>query len=153
MRHADSGHDYLNMRDHDRPLNARGQSEASRMAAALSERDWLPQLILVSSATRTLETLEGMSPYMDGARLDLRPEIYHADVSTLLIQLEGILGEGTSMILGHNPGSENLITPGSENLINHLTGEWHEMPTAAAALLVETPDGWIVEEVLRPREI
>ena len=115
------------------------------MADALSERDWLPQLILVSSATRTLETLEGMSPYMDGARLDLRPEIYHADISTLLIQLEGILGEGTSMILGHNPGSENLI--------NHLTGEWHEMPTAAAALLVETPDGWIVEEVLRPREI
>jgi phosphohistidine phosphatase len=145
MRHADSGHDYLNMRDHDRPLNARGQSEAPRVADALSERDWLPQLILVSSATRTLETLEGMSPYMDGARLDLRPEIYHADVSTLLIQLEDILGEGTSMILGHNPGSENLI--------NHLTGEWHEMPTAAAALLVETPDGWIVEEVLRPREI
>ena len=113
------------------------------MADALSERDWLPQLILVSSATRTLETLEEMSPYMDGARLDLRPEIYHADVSTLLIQLEGILGEGTSMILGHNPGSENLI--------NHLTGD--EMPTAATALLVETPDGWIVEEVLRPREI
>ena len=115
------------------------------MADALSERDWLPQLILVSSATRTLETLEGMSPHMDGARLDLRPEIYHADISTLLIQLKDILGEGTSMILGHNPGSENLI--------NHLTGEWHEMPTAATALLVETPDGWIVEEVLRPREI
>ena len=108
MRHADSGHDYLNMRDHDRPLNARGQSEAPRMADALSERDWLPQLILVSSATRTLETLEGMSPYMDGARLDLRPEIYRADVSTLLIQLEGILGEGCLLYTSPSPRDATL---------------------------------------------
>jgi len=56
-----------------------------------------------------------------------------------------MLGGGTTMILGHNPGSENLI--------NHLTGEWREMQTAAAALLVETSDGWTVEEVLRPREL
>ena len=113
------------------------------MADALSKRDWLPQLVLVSSAGRTLETLEGMAPHMDDARIDIRPEIYHAGISTMLIQLEDMLVDGTTMILGHNPGSENLI--------NHLTGEWHEMPTAAAALLVEAPNGWIVEGVLRPR--
>jgi len=164
MRHADSSYDYPNMSDHDRPLNARGQRDAPRMADALSKRDWLPQLVLVSSAGRTLETLEGMAPHMDDARIDagrtletlegmaphmddaridVRPEIYHAGISTMLIQLEDMLVDGTTMILGHNPGSENLI--------NHLTGEWHEMPTAAAALLVEAPNGWIVEGVLRPR--
>ena len=113
------------------------------MADALSKRDWLPKLVLVSSAGRTLETLEGMAPHMDDARIDVRPEIYHADINTMLTQLEDMLGDGTTMILGHNPGSENLI--------NHLTGEWHEMPTAAAALLVEVHNGWIVEGVLRPR--
>ena len=143
MRHADSSYDYPNMSDHDRPLNARGQRDAPRMADALSKRDWLPQLVLVSSAGRTLETLEGMAPHMDDTRIDVRPEIYHAGISTMLIQLEDMLVDGTTMILGHNPGSENLI--------NHLTGEWHEMPTAAAALLVEAPNGWIVEGVLRPR--
>ena len=143
MRHADSSYDYPNMSDHDRPLNARGQRDAPRMADALSKRDWLPKLVLVSSAGRTLETLEGMAPHMDDARIDVRPEIYHAGISTMLIQLEDMLVDGTTMILGHNPGSENLI--------NHLTGEWHEMPTAAAALLVEAPNGWIVEGVLRPR--
>ena len=143
MRHADSSYDYPNMSDHDRPLNARGQRDAPRMADALSKRDWLPQLVLVSSAGRTLETLEGRAPHMDDARIDVRPEIYHAGISTMLIQLEDMLVDGTTMILGHNPGSENLI--------NHLTGEWHEMPTAAAALLVEAPNGWIVEGVLRPR--
>ena len=143
MRHADSSYDYPNMSDHDRPLNARGQRDAPRMADALSKRDWLPKLVLVSSAGRTLETLEGMAPHMDDARIDVRPEIYHADINTMLTQLEDILGDGTTMILGHNPGSENLI--------NHLTGEWHEMPTSAAALLVEVHNGWIVEGVLRPR--
>ena len=143
MRHADSSYDYPNMSDHDRPLNARGQRDAPRMADALSKRDWLPKLVLVSSAGRTLETLEGMAPHMDDARIDVRPEIYHADINTMLTQLEDMLGDGTTMILGHNPGSENLI--------NHLTDEWHEMPTAAAALLVEVHNGWIVEGVLRPR--
>ena len=145
MRHAESSNDYRDLADHDRPLNARGQSDARRVADALAERGWLPQLVLVSSSTRTLETLEGMAPRIGGAKTDIRPEIYHAGISTLLIQLEDMLGEGTTMILGHNPGSEVLI--------NHLTGEWREMPPAAAALLAESGGGWSIEGIIRPREL
>ena len=145
MRHAESSNDYLDLADHDRPLNARGLSDARRVADALTERGWLPQLVLVSSSTRTLETLEGMAPRIGGAKTDIRPEIYHAGISTLLIQLEDMLGEGTTMILGHNPGSEVLI--------NHLTGEWREMPPAAAALLAESGGDWSIEGIIRPREL
>ena len=145
MRHAESSNDYRDLADHDRPLNARGLSDARRVADALAERGWLPQLVLVSSSTRTLETLEGMAPRIGGAKTDIRPEIYHAGISTLLIQLEDMLGEGTTMILGHNPGSEVLI--------NHLTGEWREMPPAAAALLAESGGGWSIEDIIRPREL
>ena len=145
MRHAESSNDYLDLADHDRPLNARGLSDARRVADALAERGWLPQLVLVSSSTRTLETLEGMAPRIGGAKTDIRPEIYHAGISTLLIQLEDMLGEGTTMILGHNPGSEVLI--------NHLTGEWREMPPAAAALLAESGGDWSIEGIIRPREL
>ena len=145
MRHAESSNDYRDLADHDRPLNARGQSDARRVADALAERGWLPQLVLVSSSTRTLETLEGMAPRIGGAKTDIRPEIYHAGISTLLIQLEDMLGEGTTMILGHNPGSEVLI--------NHLTGEWREMPPAAAALLAESGGDWSIEGIIRPREL
>ena len=145
MRHAESSNDYRDLADHDRPLNARGLSDARRVADALAERGWLPQLVLVSSSTRTLETLEGMAPRIGGAKTDIRPEIYHAGISTLLIQLEDMLGEGTTMILGHNPGSEMLI--------NHLTGEWREMPPAAAALLAESGGGWSIEGIIRPREL
>ncbi len=145
MRHAESSNDYRDLADHDRPLNARGQSDARRVADVLTERGWLPQLVLVSSSTRTLETLEGMAPRIGGAKTDIRPEIYHAGIGTLLIQLEDMLGEGTTMILGHNPGSEVLI--------NHLTGEWREMPPAAAALLAESGGGWSIEGIIRPREL
>ncbi len=145
MRHAESSNDYRDLADHDRPLNARGQSDARRVADVLTERGWLPQLVLVSSSTRTLETLEGMAPRIGGAKTDIRPEIYHAGISTLLIQLEDMLGEGTTMILGHNPGSEVLI--------NHLTGEWREMPPAAAALLAESGGDWSIEGIIRPREL
>ena len=145
MRHAESSSDYRGLSDHDRPLNARGRKDACLVGAALAERGWLPQLVLVSSSTRTLETLEGMTQHIKGARTEIRSEIYHAGISTLLTQLEGMLGEGTTMILGHNPGSEVLI--------NHLTGEWHAMPPAAAALLTGTEGNWSFEGIIRPREL
>ena len=145
MRHAESSNGYPGLADHDRPLTARGRSDASRVADALAERGWLSQLVLVSSSTRTLETLEGMAPRIGGAKTGIRPEIYHAGISTLLIQLEDILEEGTTMILGHNPGSEVLI--------NHLTGEWHTMPPAAAALLAESEGDWSIVDIIRPREL
>jgi len=145
MRHAKSSWDHPRLRDHDRPLNPRGQRDAPRIADALAERDWTPALILVSSATRTRETLDGMSHQFGEVPTEVRPGIYHASVHDLMHELQDMLGEGTTMILGHNPGSEMLI--------NHLSGQWHIMPTAAAALLVESDGGWKVEEVLRPKEI
>lgn len=144
MRHAESSLDYPGLADHDRPLNARGQHEASRMARALAESGWVPQLILVSSSRRTIETLEGMSPVVDEGRIEIRSEIYHAGLSSLSEQLEDLLEDGTTMILGHNPGSEVLV--------NHLTGEWEAMPTAAAALIEKSGDKWSLIDVLRPKK-
>lgn len=145
MRHAKSSSEYRGLADHDRPLDAQGQRDACLVGDALAGRGWLPQLVLVSSSTRTLETLERMAQHMEGVRTEVRPEIYHAGISTLLTQLEGMLGEGTTMILGHNPGSEVLI--------NHLTGEWHTMPPAAAALLAESGGDWLIEDIILPREL
>ena len=145
MRHAKSSSGYRGLADHDRPLDAQGQRDACLVGDALAGRGWLPQLVLVSSSTRTLETLERMAQHMEGVRAEVRPEIYHAGISTLLTQLEGMLGEGTTMILGHNPGSEVLI--------NHLTGEWHTMPPAAAALLAESGGDWLIEDIILPREL
>ena len=145
MRHAESSLDYPGLADHDRPLNARGQHDASRIAQVLSDRGWLPQLILVSSSRRTIETLERISPLIDKARIEIRPEIYHAGLSSMSEQLEDALEDGTTMILGHNPGSEVLV--------NHLTGEWKMLPTAAAELIEKSGEKWELIWVLMPKEL
>lgn len=145
MRHAKSSWKETGVTDHDRPLNKRGLRDAPRIADAIHDRGWTPDLILVSSSKRTLQTLSGMSNRFEGVQSEIRTEIYHATVNDLLLVLEDMAQEGTTMVLGHNPGSEILV--------NHLSGEWHVMPTAAAVLLVESTGQWEVQEVIRPKEI
>jgi len=145
MRHAKSSWEEPNLNDHDRPLNNRGIRDAPRIADAIHDRGWLPDQILVSSSKRTLQTLEGMSHRFDGIASQIRPSIYHATVYDLLLEIEDIKEDSTTMILGHNPGSEMLI--------NSLTGDFIRMPTASAALLVESNASWEVEGVIRPKEI
>ena len=145
MRHAKSSWKETGVTDHDRPLNKRGLRDAPRIADAIHDRGWTPDLILVSSSKRTLQTLSGMTNRFEGVQSEIRTEIYHATVNDLLLVLEDMTQEGTTMVLGHNPGSEILV--------NHLSGEWHVMPTAAAVLLVESTGQWEVQEVIRPKEI
>jgi len=145
MRHAKSSWVDSNLNDHDRPLNPRGRKDAPRIYQALMEMDWLPDTVFLSSSKRTSETLSLMN--MDGneVKIEIKPSIYHASLEELIIQLENIENNETTMILGHNPGSELLI--------NYLIGEWHRMPTASAALLVKESKSWKLENILRPKEL
>jgi len=145
MRHAKSSWDDPSLSDHDRPLNPRGLRDAPRMADTIDGLGWKPQLILVSSSTRTRQTLDCMSHILSDVSTEIREGIYHAGLTDLLHELRDMLDDGITMIIGHNPGSEILI--------NHLSGEWHSMPTAAAAFLSEFDGKWTVENVLRPKEI
>ena len=145
MRHAKSSWKDPNLDDHERPLNKRGRRDAPMVADAIFERGWIPELIFVSSSKRTLQTLEGMSHRMGKTPFAVRSGIYHATVIDLMEELEDMLDNGTTMIIGHNPGSEILV--------NHLSGEWHTMPTATAVLLLHSGSSWSVEAVIRPKEI
>ena len=145
MRHAKSSWKETGIDDHDRPLNTRGFRDAPRIADAIHDRGWSPDMILVSSSKRTLQTLSGMSHRFDRIPSQIRSGIYHATVHDLLLEIEGMIEDSTTMILGHNPGSEMLI--------NNLTGDFIRMPTASAALLIESNGSWEVEGVIRPKEI
>ena len=145
MRHAKSSWKDPNLDDHERPLNKRGRGDAPMVADAIFDRGWIPDLILVSSSKRTLQTLEGMSHRMGKIPFQVRSGIYHATVLDLMEELEAVWDNGTTMIIGHNPGSEILV--------NHLSGEWHTMPTATAVLLLHSGSSWSVEAVIRPKEI
>ena len=70
----------------------------------------MPELVLCSSAVRTVETLDGVRecPAAETA-IEIEPELYGADVAELLERLrrvpEAVRGV---MLIGHNPGVEDL---------------------------------------------
>ena len=57
MRHAKSDWSDGSVSDHDRPLNARGQDAAPRIASWLASEGMVPEVILCSTAVRTSQTL------------------------------------------------------------------------------------------------
>ena len=61
LRHAKSSWDDPRLSDHARPLNARGRRAAMGMGLAMRELGLAPDIVLVSSARRTLQTLEAIS--------------------------------------------------------------------------------------------
>ena len=66
MRHAKSSWASGAQSDHQRPLNDRGRCDAPRVATALVDANWLPDLILSSDAQRTRETYDGMAVSFPG---------------------------------------------------------------------------------------
>lgn len=95
--------------DFDRPLNARGERDAPRMAQYLAAYGVHPDLILASPAQRARKTAEIYQTALGGfLRFDRR--IYEASLTTLLYLVEEAFERtGTLMILGHNPGMTELI--------------------------------------------
>ena len=144
MRHAKSSWKYPDLTDHERPLNKRGIRDSPKIARYLSNLGWIPDKILVSSSRRTLETMEGLVTVFGTIPYEVRPGIYHASLVDLIKEL-GILQEATTMIIGHNPGSELLV--------QYLSQSWHQMPTATAVLLFEVDNKWKIFQAIRPKEI
>ena len=145
MRHSKSSWKNLNLPDHDRPLNKRGKKDAPVMHQELINNNWLPDTVFLSSSKRTIETLASMNLDESSVKIEIKPSIYHASINELINQLQLIEENKTTMILGHNPGCELLI--------NHLTGKWHRMPTSAMAFLIKKNESWILQDILRPKEL
>ena len=63
LRHAKSAWDDPGLPDHSRPLNARGRAAAVAMRQTLLGLALSPDVVLVSSARRTMQTLEALEPW------------------------------------------------------------------------------------------
>jgi phosphohistidine phosphatase len=137
MRHATTGWAIFGQSDHDRELTPHGREETPKMAQALLNLGWKPDIALVSSSTRTRETFSLLMP----ASHEIRDDIYRASLDTLLSVVDEIEEGTTTLILGHNPGCELLISA--------LCGVYHEVPPATCALFSNQGDNWVLEKVLR----
>jgi phosphohistidine phosphatase len=127
LRHAKSSWGDPALPDHDRPLNARGEKDAPRMAHLVCEQGLAPALILSSTAARALATAQAVQAAA-GPGCELRPlDGLYAAGPQAYVEALARLGEFPQrvMVVGHNPDLEELVEA--------LTGEAAEMPTAALA--------------------
>ncbi len=109
LRHAKSSWDDPRLSDHARPINARGRRAAQGMAGAMRELGLAPDIVLVSSARRTLQTLEALAPLEGSPLIEPMDDLYLATWPSLLGVLRGLPETARSVLLiGHNPGLHEL---------------------------------------------
>jgi phosphohistidine phosphatase len=136
LRHAKSSWSDPARGDHERPLNERGWRDAPRMGDLVREYGLVPDILISSDAVRAQLTAEAVAEaarYAGEILLDHR--LYLASPADIL-SLLGTVRENaeTIMVVGHNPGLEELI--------EHLTGERQDLPTATLAQIALPIDQW-----------
>ena len=106
MRHAKSSWDYVDLKDHDRPLNERGQKSADKVAQVLNAQGYAPDIIWCSDAQRTKETAVRIIRVIPGPqKIFHQPGFYMASADNALqFCASAEEPDGNLMLLGHNPG-------------------------------------------------
>jgi len=127
LRHAKSDWGDFRLSDHDRPLNKRGKSDAPRMGELIREQGLTPDLILSSTAKRAHQTAQLVAETCGyEAEVITSREMYQAGPEEYVEGINSLADdEAILMIVGHNPGMEELV--------DTLTGESVTMTTANLA--------------------
>ncbi|MGN8025356.1 SixA phosphatase family protein [Microbacterium sp. 22242] len=133
-RHAKSDWDVADLRDHDRPLNARGRRDAPVMARRLRDEGVGLQRIVSSTATRAHATADAYAAAFGLPVLE-DPALYAASAGTVLAIAAGLPDEvEVAMLVGHNPGMADAVA--------ELTGSFVEFPTCAVAECEVDVNAW-----------
>jgi phosphohistidine phosphatase len=110
FRHAKSDWSDARARDFDRPLNARGQRGALAMGEHVRDSGRRFDRVIASPAVRVAETIEWASKAWNRVfPVEWDRRIYLASSATLMDLLRELPGDPGSVLIGHNPGLEDLI--------------------------------------------
>jgi phosphohistidine phosphatase len=145
LRHAKSAWEDPDLDDHDRPLNRRGRLSAPLMGAWMADRGFLPDRVLCSTSTRTVETWALARAALPGAPDAVaEPRLYHADPATMLELVRATPdAAATLLLIGHQPGlgslTRKLAAPGAPI---HCTRAFQKFPTAACAVIDFPVESW-----------
>lgn len=79
------------------------------MRAAMETLGLAPDLVLVSTAKRTMQTLEALEPWAETPLVEPMDSLYLASAATLLKSLQDVAETVRSvLVVGHNPGLHEL---------------------------------------------
>jgi phosphohistidine phosphatase len=143
LRHAKSSWKDRSLADRERPLAGRGRRAAQAMAAHLEAEGVRPELVLCSRARRARETLERVRvAFGDEVEVLFEEALYGATEAGLLARLRALPGQvGSVMVIGHNPGLEELaLALSSEGA--ELARLREKYPTAALATIDLPAERW-----------
>jgi phosphohistidine phosphatase len=136
LRHAKSSWADDDLSDFDRPLNDRGRHDAPRMGQLMAREDLVPDLIITSSAKRAATTAK-LVAQAAGYEGEIRrsEHLYLAEPGEYVVEARQVDdGVACLMVVGHNPGIEELV--------EWLSGVEERMPTAALACFRLSIDHW-----------
>ncbi len=109
LRHAKSDWGESGQSDHARALSASGRRGAIIIREAMRGLGLVPDIVLVSAARRTRETLELLEPWDETPIIEEMEDLYLAPRPRLLRVLNGLPETARSVLLiGHNPGLHEL---------------------------------------------
>ncbi len=157
MRHAEA-ESAAPGRDRDRPLSARGRTDAAAMGRALAARGWRPDLALVSPATRTRQTWDLVHDAFGDVQIRDDEALFNGGADTLRRLVGDAEDEaGCLMVVAHNPGVhvlavEYLIeSAASPSALDRMSGGFP--PGAAAIFAVDSAGRFTLEGHLLPQDL
>jgi phosphohistidine phosphatase len=136
--HAADGH-----ADHERALTTRGERAAIRAGKHLAEAHCEPQLALLSTAVRVMQTWQHIQAELPATpRVEAERSLYLADPDSMHVQLVSIPDSVECVLLvAHNPGISQLArwltATGPSELVDRLQRGF--APGAVASLTFRVP--------------
>lgn len=112
LRHAKAERSRPGERDHDRPLAERGRGDAPKIGRYMALHSFQPDLAVVSTAQRARETWNlAASAFERPPSATYEERIYEAAPQAILnVVKETGSNVGTLLVVGHNPGLQELAT-------------------------------------------
>jgi len=163
LRHAKATPASAGGSDHDRPLAEDGRRAAAAVGNAMRKAGLAPDVVLVSPAKRTQQTLEALEDaglWDERPNIDTLPTLYMASPNQIRDLLRDLPETVRSaLVVGHNPGLQELAQTlaGGGQARDRMAGDF---PTAALAeFLITTPwrklgaGGAALQRFLQPADL
>ena len=145
LRHAKAERLQPGGRDHDRPLAARGRTDMKTLGAYLARHAFIPDRAVVSASARTRETWTLLAAAMgETPPVSFEERIYDASPQAILEAVKETRPDtGTLMVVGHNPGLQELaamlVASGDIEARERLG---RAFPTSALVVISFAMDSW-----------
>ena len=144
LRHAKTERPGPGQRDRDRKLIKRGRADAPVIGAYMARHGLVPDLALVSPATRAAETWTLAAAALGREPRVIKDErIYNASVETLIGIIRETRDTQMLLIVGHNPGLHDLavrlIAAGDAETRERVA---EKLPTSGLVVIDLAFDDW-----------